>query len=163
MDLYARVYTHVYAHVHTRVFTHTFTHAYRYDVRAWLCAGRHLCDTDTCLHAHVQVLGVELLKELVPRAQQSLRDDDAQLLECVEILHGDGRDIQCAGPFDAIHVGAAAQQLPQSLVGQLKAPGRMVVPVGGQSSVQDLLLVKKNRAGDTSQQRFCGVNFVPLR
>ena len=162
-----RASIHMSMHMSTHVCSHTplhmpidmmFEHGY-----AHVCAGRHLCDTYTCLHAHVQVLGVELLKELVPRAQQSLRDDDAQLLECVEILHGDGRDIQCAGPFDAIHVGAAAQQLPQSLVGQLKAPGRMVVPVGGQGSVQDLLLVKKNRAGDMSQQRFCGVNFVPLR
>lgn len=33
------------------------------------------------------------------------------------------------GPYDAIHVGAAAPTVPESLVQQLKSPGRLIVPV----------------------------------
>ncbi|CAN0571359.1 unnamed protein product, partial [Laminaria digitata] len=45
------------------------------------------------------------------------------------------------GPYDAIHVGAAAETIPEELVGQLKVGGRMVVPVGPQSSSQMLVQV----------------------
>lgn len=34
------------------------------------------------------------------------------------------------GPYDAIHVGAAAPTLPKELVEQLARPGRMFIPVG---------------------------------
>ena len=33
-------------------------------------------------------------------------------------------------PFDAIHVGAGADSLPMELVDKMKAPSRMVIPVG---------------------------------
>lgn len=33
------------------------------------------------------------------------------------------------GPYDAIHVGAAAPTVPEALVQQLKSPGRLIVPV----------------------------------
>lgn len=36
------------------------------------------------------------------------------------------------GPYDAIHVGAAAISVPESLVRQLKPEGRMLIPVGPQ-------------------------------
>lgn len=45
------------------------------------------------------------------------------------------------GPYDAIHVGAAAETIPEDLVSQLKVGGRMVVPVGPQSSSQMLVQV----------------------
>ncbi len=37
--------------------------------------------------------------------------------------------------FEQIHVGAAAERVPPALLGQLKAPGRMIVPVGRGKSV----------------------------
>ncbi len=44
------------------------------------------------------------------------------------------------GPYDAIHVGAAAPTLPKGLVEQLARPGRMVIPVG--TRTQQVLQVR---------------------
>ena len=35
------------------------------------------------------------------------------------------------GPYDAIHVGAAAEKIPDALLDQLANGGRMIIPVGG--------------------------------
>ena len=55
------------------------------------------------------------------------------LKEKVRIEAGDGRlgwpfdkDIR----FDAIHVGAAADKMPEGLVSQLAEDGLMIIPVG---------------------------------
>lgn len=40
------------------------------------------------------------------------------------------------GPFDAIHVGAAADELHQILLDKLALGGRMVIPVGPHYSYQ---------------------------
>ena len=39
------------------------------------------------------------------------------------------------GPYDAIHVGAAAPTVPEALVQQLKSPGRLIVPVDNPATV----------------------------
>lgn len=36
----------------------------------------------------------------------------------------------CVAPYQVIHVGAAAPSIPDALVDQLAAPGRMFIPVG---------------------------------
>ena len=67
-----------------------------------------------------------------------------------------------AGPFDAIIVTAAPAAIPQPLVDQLKPGGRMVIPVGGSSEVQQLLVVEKQPDGRTTTKRTLPVRFVPL-
>ena len=64
-------------------------------------------------------------------------------------------------PFNAIIVTAAPDHLPAALVEQLKAEGRMVIPVGG-AREQDLMLITKNRNGTTTNTTVVPVNFVPL-
>jgi len=65
-------------------------------------------------------------------------------------------------PFDAIVVTAAASHVPPPLIEQLAPGGRMVIPVGGQFLVQQLLLVEKNAAGDITSRQILPVRFVPL-
>jgi protein-L-isoaspartate(D-aspartate) O-methyltransferase len=67
-----------------------------------------------------------------------------------------------AAPFDSIVVTAAAPSVPQPLVDQLKPGGRLVIPVGGQWDVQQLLLIEKKADGATTSRRTIPVRFVPL-
>ncbi len=63
-----------------------------------------------------------------------------------------------AAPFDAIIVTAAPATIPQPLIDQLKPGGRMVIPVGGSSDVQQLLVVEKHSDGRTTTRRTLPVN-----
>lgn len=63
-------------------------------------------------------------------------------------------------PYDAIHVGAAAPEIPPALLEQLKPGGRMVIPVG--SYFQDLKVVDKNPDGSISVHSETSVRYVPL-
>jgi Protein-L-isoaspartate(D-aspartate) O-methyltransferase (PCMT) len=59
------------------------------------------------------------------------------------------------GPYDAIHVGAAAPTLPSALVEQLAQPGMMFIPVG--THTQYIWQVSKDADGKVSQQKVMGV------
>ena len=65
-------------------------------------------------------------------------------------------------PFDAIMVTAAATEVPQPLVDQLKPGGRLVIPLGSQGSPQTLLLIEKRADGTTTRRNVLTVRFVPL-
>jgi protein-L-isoaspartate(D-aspartate) O-methyltransferase len=81
----------------------------------------------------------------------------------VDVRIGDGYGgWPAAAPFDAIIVTAAPAAIPQPLIDQLKPGGRMVIPVGGSSDVQQLLLVEKQPDGRTTTRRTLAVRFVPL-
>ncbi len=65
-------------------------------------------------------------------------------------------------PFDAIMVTAGARDVPAPLVQQLKSGGRLVIPVGAQSTGQQLLVIEKDAAGRTTTRNVLAVRFVPL-
>lgn len=65
-------------------------------------------------------------------------------------------------PFEVIVVTAAPDRVPDGLVAQLKPGGRMVVPVGPVSDVQDLILIEKDAGGRTTSHSVIPVRFVPL-
>jgi protein-L-isoaspartate(D-aspartate) O-methyltransferase len=52
--------------------------------------------------------------------------------------------------------------VPAPLVDQLKPGGRLVIPIGGQWEVQELLVIEKQADGATSTRRTIPVRFVPL-
>ena len=64
-------------------------------------------------------------------------------------------------PFDGIVVSAGAPKVPAPLVEQLKAGGRLVVPLGEGDAMQ-LAIVEKSADGKTTVRRTIPVRFVPL-
>lgn len=66
------------------------------------------------------------------------------------------------GPYDAILVTAAASHVPPPLIAQLKAGGRLVIPVGAPFMIQYLLLIEKAGDGSVSTRQVLPVRFVPL-
>ncbi|KAI9834238.1 MAG: hypothetical protein M1819_003076 [Sarea resinae] len=75
------------------------------------------------------VIGVDHIQELVDMAKDNMEksDEGIGLLQSkrVQFVKADGRQgYPPGGPYDAIHVGAAAAEHHQTLVDQLKAPGR---------------------------------------
>jgi len=67
-----------------------------------------------------------------------------------------------AAPFDAIIVTAAASHVPPFLIKQLKAGGRMVIPLGSPFMTQYLMLVEKQQNGSVTTRQILPVRFVPL-
>lgn len=62
--------------------------------------------------------------------------------------------------FDKIIVTAAAPEIPQALLNQLKGHGILVLPVG-RGPVQDLEVVRKT-GKSIAEESVCGCRFVPL-
>jgi protein-L-isoaspartate(D-aspartate) O-methyltransferase len=107
-----------------------------------------------------QVYTIELIGDLGHAAAARLA---AAGYTNVEVRIGDGY----AGwpekaPFDGIVVTAAAPRVPQALVDQLKAGGRLVIPVGASHAVQELRVLTKRADGGVDERRVLPVRFVPL-
>jgi len=105
------------------------------------------------------VYTIELHSSLAKRAQWVL---DGLGITNVTILHGDG-SLGWAehAPYDGIIITAAAPDVPQPLLEQMKEGGRLVVPVGG-TGIQYLQLWQK-KLGKYSHEVIVPVSFVPLR
>ena len=110
-------------------------------------------------------IGIDYIPELVALSEANMRRNDADLLEegTVRLRTGDGwQGAPEDGPYHAIHVGAGAAAVPDALVDQLAAGGRMVVPVDNDFVGQDLILIKKDEEGKLTETKLMGVFFVPL-
>jgi len=107
-----------------------------------------------------KVTTIEIVAPLGRRAMQLLGELGYRN---IDVRIGDGYGgWPAAAPFDAIIVTAAPPAIQQPLIDQLKPGGRMVIPVGGSSDVQQLLLVQKHTDGRTTTRRTLPVRFVPL-
>ena len=110
-------------------------------------------------------VGIEHIKELCDFANKNISKHHKNLLDTkkVILINGDGRK-GCPeyGPYDCIHVGAAAAQLPQPLIDQLANGGRLVIPVGEQGGDQYINIIDKDSNGKISIKKTLGVSYVHL-
>lgn len=102
--------------------------------------------------------------EIIPQLAKACRERIARLgYTNITVHEGDGYyGLESEAPFDAIVVTAAASTIPPPLVRQLKAGGRLVIPVGSPFAVQHLMLVEKNSRGEIAMRQVLPVQFVPL-
>lgn len=63
-------------------------------------------------------------------------------------------------PYDGIIVGAAAPEIPDSLIEQIKMGGRLVIPVGSRDE-QEVFVIERTETGKKIE-RHEPVRFVPL-
>ncbi|WP_316179791.1 MULTISPECIES: protein-L-isoaspartate(D-aspartate) O-methyltransferase [unclassified Bradyrhizobium] len=100
---------------------------------------------------------VGLLAENAARTLSELGYDN------VHVLHGDGtKGWPEHAPYDAIVVAAGGPQVPESLKSQLKVGGRLVMPVGSDQRVQELVRVTRVSKTEYRSEDIADVRFVPL-
>ena len=107
-----------------------------------------------------EIIAIERHRELVQLASERMRRLGYRN---VRIVEGDG-SLGCAeeAPFDAILAAATGSHVPRALIDQLAPGGRIVMPVGDPSSVQELVKLKKGSNGSIQQSDLGPVRFVPL-
>jgi protein-L-isoaspartate(D-aspartate) O-methyltransferase len=104
------------------------------------------------------VISLERVPELAEGARRALGELPAAK---VEVVVADGsKGYEQAAPYDAIAVHAATPEAPHSLLGQLGAGGRLVVPIAAGSA--DLLTAFERHNGDLHQETIGPCRFVPL-
>jgi protein-L-isoaspartate(D-aspartate) O-methyltransferase len=107
-----------------------------------------------------KVYTIEIVPDLVKESSERLKKLGYKNIIC---KYGDGyKGWPEYAPYDLIIVTAAAESIPQPLIDQLAENGRMVIPVGPPSAVQELILIVK-RNGKIEKKRLMFVRFVPFK
>ena len=106
------------------------------------------------------VYTIEIVEALGKQAEKDLRRLG---YNNVTVRIGDGYHGWAEhAPFDAILVTAAPEEIPEPLIQQLKPGGKLVIPLGLQSSAQSLTVVEKDLSGKIRRRDVLPVGFVPL-
>jgi protein-L-isoaspartate(D-aspartate) O-methyltransferase len=106
-----------------------------------------------------EVYTVEIVSGLARSASTVLRELG---YSNVRVREGDGYLGWAEhAPFDRIIVTAAPDEIPQPLIDQLAAGGRLVIPVGPQGETQWITIVERTAAG-VVERRTIPVQFVPF-
>ena len=119
------------------------------------------CGYQAAVLAHVfpEVYSIERIKGLLERARKNLL---ALRLANLRLAHGDGyAGLEQAAPFHSIVVAAAAPRIPEALVQQLAAGGRMILPLAASSGEQRLALIERSARG-FKESELDPVRFVPM-
>ncbi len=80
----------------------------------------------------------------------------------IKFFYGDGyKGVPAFAPYDRILITAAAPEIPDELLQQLKPGGKLVVPLGG-GDVQTMMRLTKLPDGEITRETFGAFRFVPL-
>jgi protein-L-isoaspartate(D-aspartate) O-methyltransferase len=80
----------------------------------------------------------------------------------IKFFYGDGYEgLPTYAPFDRVLITAAAPEIPQKLVDQLKPGGMMVIPLGA-GDLQQMMRLTKLENGALKEEVFDHFSFVPM-
>ena len=152
---------------------HMHCHALQY-LESYLTPGAHVLDVGfgsgyltVALSKMIKdsgvVVGIEHIDQLYEFGKKNISKHHKNLLESgkIVLVNGDGRKgCEKYAPYKVIHVGAAADDVPQDLINQLDNGGRMFIPVGTWD--QWIKVIDKDKNGKITQSKVMGVRYVPL-
>jgi len=106
-----------------------------------------------------EVVSIERYRTLADSARERLKTLG---FDNVTVIAGDGfSGAPDRAPFDRIIITAAAEKIPDTLVGQLAEGGKMVLPLGPRAGTQHIVKLTRT-AGGLTRQNLIAVKFVPL-
>ena len=106
-----------------------------------------------------KVFSIERQRKLYTKTKAFL----AEFPYRIKMFLGDGnKGLPTYGPFDRIIITAAAPEIPQALVDQLKVGGMMVIPLCENEEHQTMLRLTKQEDGTLKREEHGDFRFVPM-
>ena len=106
-----------------------------------------------------KVFSIERQRKLYTKTKAFL----AEFPYRIKMFLGDGnKGLPTYGPFDRIIITAAAPEIPQALIDQLKVGGMMVIPLSENESCQTMLRLTKQEDGSLKREEYGDFRFVPM-
>ena len=106
-----------------------------------------------------KVFSIERQRKLYTKTKAFL----AEFPYRIKMFLGDGnKGLPTYGPFDRIIITAAAPEIPQTLVDQLKVGGMMVIPLCENETHQTMLRLTKQEDGSLKREEYGNFRFVPM-
>lgn len=107
----------------------------------------------------VQVFTIERQKKLFDSNKEF---ELLKKYKSIKFFYGDGYlGLPTFGPFDRVIITAAAPEIPQKLIEQLKPGGMMVIPLGA-GDLQQMMRITKLENGTLKEEVFDYFSFVPM-
>jgi len=106
------------------------------------------------------VFSIEIIEKLGEQAIERFKELG---YHTIRVKIGDGYEgWEEYAPFDGIIVTCAPEEIPPPLIRQLKPGGRIVIPLGAEDRVQNLIVVTKDENGNLKKKSQYPVRFVPM-
>ena len=106
-----------------------------------------------------KVFSIERQRKLYTKTKAFL----AEFPYRIKMFLGDGnKGLPTYGPFDRIIITAAAPEIPQALIDQLKVGGMMVIPLSENENCQTMLRLTKQEDGSLKREEYGDFRFVPM-
>ena len=106
-----------------------------------------------------KVFSIERQRKLYTKTKAFL----AEFPYRIKMFLGDGnKGLPTYGPFDRIIITAAAPEIPQALINQLKVGGMMVIPLSENENCQTMLRLTKQEDGSMKREEYGDFRFVPM-